>query len=60
MDFVVHHPEGLSLRRTEAVSEASLKDAEDAKHREVEDFCHSPGLLFMAMGWNFWGGLGPA
>ena len=60
VDFVVHHPEGLSLRRTEASSEASLKDAEDAKHREVEDFCHSHGWLFTAMGWNCWEVWAPA
>ena len=35
------------------------EEAEDAKHREVEDFCHSHGWLFTAMGWNCWGGLGP-
>ena len=59
VDFVVHHPTGLSLRRGEGEDAQTLKDAEEAKHRESEAFCHSHGWLFTAMGWNCWGGVGP-
>ena len=59
VDFVVHHPTGLSIHRSEGDKAQTLKEAEEAKHRESEAFCHSHGWLFSAMGWNCWGGVGP-